>query len=138
MCADPIFWCSQELVFKSSPQMVHKPLQSGLHKRLIGISINIYSRTIGPRSIFPSSGRINSDSDIVRELNAKSSLNSVRTGCWKSARQRTHWAGATASKWPCATSPCGVRETLTTPLKNARSKSGWRWTLAYSKWKSRL
>ena len=138
ICAVPRDWCSQVVWFKSSPHTTHNPLQSGRHNGLIGISSTRYSRTIGPRSIFPSSGRIKPESVIVRELKANNSLNFVLRGCWRSVRQRTHWPSILAWNCPWTIKPCGVRPILATPEKSIKSRSGWRWMVGKSKWKSRL
>src|SRR5271157_4877588 len=80
--------CSQIQTFRSSPQTTQSPLQSGLHKGLMGISNKKYSRANGARSILLSSGRMRPASVTALVLKAYSSLNTDWIGCKKPARQR--------------------------------------------------
>ena len=130
-------WCSQVVSFKSSPQIVHSPLQSGRQRGLIGTSIIKYSRTMGSRSIVASSGKIRPDSVTERGLKAYNSLKSAWSGCMKSIRQRTHCDFISPLNVPCTSSPCGVRVTRATPESRWISKSDFREIFGNSKEKSR-
>src|SRR5687767_14829193 len=92
--------CPQSRMFKSCPHSMHRPLQSGSCKGLMGISKSAYSRIRGARSICASSGTSNSDSLTDFLLNAYKSVISQFNEKLNSLRHLTHSSFVSAENFP--------------------------------------
>ena len=116
--------CLQSISLRFEPQVLHKPLQSGLHRGLMGSSRSIYSLTSPAMSMMPSLGTTSSLSFFDWDENTNNSVKFTSNGCGKVFKQRTHSVRVTALMWKWASNPRFVRSMRTAPLRSCNSRSG--------------